>query len=259
MQNAIVRGVSGGERKRVNIAIEVLSNPSMLFVDEPTSGGTAEVARMCMWACCCADSWPQSLHLVSGRQPCSLWPSPVQGWMPFRRRAWWRACRSWRRAGAGKHQWQPGGCPAKLVAFSLLPTDTPPVLANICSVLATIHQPRSSVFQMFDLLLVLSEGRQVFNGPASEVRQGWVRWGASFNAELAWSPPCMPCGSELYESGCESWSWRHGMPPEEQGPWQLPAGAQALCPDRSCTSLFPHAFLTSSGRVLVCLLRVPNP
>jgi ABC-type multidrug transport system ATPase subunit/ABC-type multidrug transport system permease subunit len=36
--NSIVRGISGGERKRVNIAIEVLSNPSVLFLDEPTSG-----------------------------------------------------------------------------------------------------------------------------------------------------------------------------------------------------------------------------
>jgi ABC-type oligopeptide transport system ATPase subunit len=31
------RGVSGGERKRVNIANEVLTNPSLIFLDEPTS------------------------------------------------------------------------------------------------------------------------------------------------------------------------------------------------------------------------------
>lgn len=36
--NSIVRGISGGEKKRVNIAIEILSNPSVLFLDEPTSG-----------------------------------------------------------------------------------------------------------------------------------------------------------------------------------------------------------------------------
>lgn len=36
--NAEAKGISGGERKRVVVAIELISNPDVLFLDEPTSG-----------------------------------------------------------------------------------------------------------------------------------------------------------------------------------------------------------------------------
>lgn len=36
------------------------------------------------------------------------------------------------------------------------------------TVVCSIHQPRSSIFGMFDDLLLLSEGRCVYNGPADE-------------------------------------------------------------------------------------------
>jgi ABC-type multidrug transport system ATPase subunit len=36
--DAKVRGISGGERKRLSIAVEMIAQPNMIFLDEPTSG-----------------------------------------------------------------------------------------------------------------------------------------------------------------------------------------------------------------------------
>lgn len=36
--NNKIRGISGGERKRLSIAVEMISSPSAIFLDEPTSG-----------------------------------------------------------------------------------------------------------------------------------------------------------------------------------------------------------------------------
>src|SRR5439155_2183224 len=42
------KGVSGGQRKRVNLAMELITDPLVLFLDEPTSGLSSEDALMVM-------------------------------------------------------------------------------------------------------------------------------------------------------------------------------------------------------------------
>ena len=39
-----IRGVSGGERKRTNIGMELIIEPQVLFLDEPTTGLDAHTA-----------------------------------------------------------------------------------------------------------------------------------------------------------------------------------------------------------------------
>ena len=34
----IIKGISGGEKKRTSIGADLLTNPSIIFLDEPTTG-----------------------------------------------------------------------------------------------------------------------------------------------------------------------------------------------------------------------------
>eukprot|EP00980_Cylindrotheca_fusiformis_P027773 scaffold22559_cov111-Cylindrotheca_fusiformis.AAC.12 len=93
---ALLKGISGGERKRTSIGVELVVKPSMVFLDEPTSG----------------------LDSYSAMQVC-------------------RVLQKVARAGS--------------------------------SVLFTIHQPASEVFNEFDQLILLNKGRVMYQGAVEDV------------------------------------------------------------------------------------------
>eukprot|EP01135_Chromosphaera_perkinsii_P004233 Nk52_evm22s272 gene=Nk52_evmTU22s272 len=94
---ALVRGVSGGERRRVSIGMELVTRPAVLFLDEPTSG---------------LDS-AASLQVIRMLKQLAI-----------------------------KEQF---------------------------SVIATIHQPSTKVYELFDKTMLLAGGKTVFFGPRAEL------------------------------------------------------------------------------------------
>lgn len=93
------RVLSGGERRRVAIACELVTNPSVLFLDEPSSGLDASNA----------------LNVVQ-------------------------------------------------MLASL-------ARERLCTVVLTIHQPRSNIVALFDKLVLLSSGSMVYSGPLNQCAQ----------------------------------------------------------------------------------------
>ncbi|KAJ2004951.1 hypothetical protein H4R26_002223 [Coemansia thaxteri] len=91
-----MRGVSGGERKRVSIGMELVTDPSILVLDEPSSGLDSSSAEMVV-----------ELTKEMARQ------------------------------------------------------------RNLCT-LMTIHQPSAEMVAKFDKLILLSQGKLVYMGPASQ-------------------------------------------------------------------------------------------
>ncbi|KAK8095961.1 ABC transporter [Apiospora kogelbergensis] len=105
--NSQHRGCSGGEKRRTSIGVQLLANPSILFLDEPTTGLDATSAY----------------QLV-------------------------RTLKTLAKKGR--------------------------------TIITTIHQPRSEIWDLFDNLVILSRGSPVFSGPMHEC----VPWFAQMGFDL---------------------------------------------------------------------------
>jgi len=90
------KGISGGERKRVCVAIELMNNPRLLFLDEPTSG---------------LDS---------------------------------------------------------TTALSLIKTLRGMADSGMCTVVCTIHQPQTMIYDLMDNLILMKKGNIVYQGSAAK-------------------------------------------------------------------------------------------
>lgn len=93
---ALIKGISGGQRKRTSVGVELVTKPALVFLDEPTSG----------------------LDSFSAVQLCQVLKKVAN-------------------AGA--------------------------------SVLFTIHQPSSEIFNSFDSLILMNMGRVMYQGPTHDV------------------------------------------------------------------------------------------
>ena len=43
-----IKGVSGGQKRRLSVGLELVSSPTCIFLDEPTSGLDSEIAEQIM-------------------------------------------------------------------------------------------------------------------------------------------------------------------------------------------------------------------
>ncbi len=149
----MTRGVSGGERKRTNIGVELIGNPSILFLDEPTSvclahhmyHTHAQVPHTCTSTTHMhkyhTHHIPLHTHPTHTAHTTTHPVPPPQGLDAFQ--AFNVMSSLWSLAQAGR------------------------------TVLATVHQPRSSIFQMFDLLMLITKGRMVYFGAAHDAVCGF--------------------------------------------------------------------------------------
>lgn len=87
--NQLARGISGGQAKRVNIGLALVTSPRVLFLDEPTSGldsytsnevHTIELYVWIIFNFICMSKLPADQILVAWRPMYITCGKPFQNW-----------------------------------------------------------------------------------------------------------------------------------------------------------------------------------
>lgn len=169
----IIKGISGGQKKRTSIAAELVTNPAITFLDEPTSGLDTAAAY----------------KVVS-------------------------------------------------VLKELAKAEQ--------SVMATIHQPSSEIFELFDMAIFLAQGQIIYQGPPSGIRAHFSSIGhvcpmdynpadfVMFTVELASEDVFKGLTTHWAKVGGEQELQRQASPPGGELPLPMPgkgfcAELQLLC------------------------------
>jgi hypothetical protein len=120
---ALIKGISGGERKRTSVGVELVVKPALVFLDEPTSGTSTKNKHLLFRPLC-------SLHIMSVL-------FVTKGLDSFSAVQLCQVLKKVANAGA--------------------------------SVLFTIHQPASEIFNTFDHVILMNKGRVMYQGAVTEV------------------------------------------------------------------------------------------
>lgn len=130
--------ISGGEKRRLSTAVQMVTDPTLLFADEPTTGARGEEAA-------------RSRDPTS-RRLCRDFHAPSKRFSP----------------NGPTHRRRPPK-PAGLDAFTArsIVESFRAIASSGRTVICTIHQPRADIFGLFDSTMLLSKGRTVYFGPTA--------------------------------------------------------------------------------------------